>query len=107
MASLLRDQQIGKYDILAIQELWCNPFQNIDHPGILTVTANLASLFLDQERWEEAERLNSQALEISMEHHGGDHNVTLQITSHMVYIWESMGKASQAQDILYTFPAHL
>ncbi|KFA79465.1 hypothetical protein S40288_11585 [Stachybotrys chartarum IBT 40288] len=31
MASLLRDQQIKKYNILAIQEPWRNPFQNTTH----------------------------------------------------------------------------
>jgi hypothetical protein len=54
--------------------------------------ANLASGYRDQGRWEEAEKLEVQVLEVRKEVLGPEHPGTLTSMNNLAFTWKSQGK---------------
>jgi hypothetical protein len=73
-----------------------------DDPGMLTSMTNLASTYMGQDRWEEAEQLQMQVMEASKMKLGTDHPDTLTSMANLAYLYESIGRHAEAIDLLKT-----
>ncbi|KAL2020104.1 hypothetical protein VTK56DRAFT_8908 [Thermocarpiscus australiensis] len=67
-----------------------------DNPDTLTSIANLASMYRDQGRLEEAEKLQVQVMETSKTTLGADHLHTLTRMHNLAFIWKDQGRHSDA-----------
>lgn len=64
---------------------------------------NLASTYGNQGRWEEAEKLFVQVMEIRKTKLGADHPSTLMSMNSLAHTWQNMGKKSEAIDSMQEF----
>ncbi|KAK3345614.1 Tetratricopeptide repeat-domain-containing protein [Neurospora tetraspora] len=58
--------------------------------------ANLASTYRNQGRWEEAEKLEVQVMEMSKAKLGADHPDTLTSMANLAFTWNSQGRHEDA-----------
>ncbi|KAK4194082.1 hypothetical protein QBC40DRAFT_321804, partial [Triangularia verruculosa] len=56
-----------------------------DHPDTLTSIGNLASIYRNQGRWGEAEKLEVQVIETSITKLGADHPYTLTSIANLAF----------------------
>jgi len=71
-----------------------------DHPDTLGSMTNLAALHVDQGRYDDAEPLLSEALEIQTRVLGSDHPVTLSSTNLFGRLYANTGRLEQAGTLL-------
>jgi hypothetical protein len=57
---------------------------------------------MNQGRWEEAEKLQVQVMEMSKMKLGADHPSTLTSMNNLAYTWNSMDKKTEAIDLMQT-----
>jgi hypothetical protein len=67
-----------------------------DHPNTLTSMSNLASTYRRQGRWEEAEQLEVQVMEMSKTKLGADHPDTLTRMANLAFTLRSSGQSRAA-----------
>ena len=67
-----------------------------DHPSTLTSMANFASIYRNQGRWLEVEKLEVQVMEICKTKLGADHPDTLISMGNLAFIWKDQGRHSDA-----------
>jgi hypothetical protein len=68
----------------------------VDHPDMLLSMANLAATYRNQGRWDEAERLGVQVMEMSKTKLGVDHPDTLSSMANLAFTWKGNGKETEA-----------
>jgi hypothetical protein len=71
-----------------------------EHPHTLTSMANLASIYWNQGRWEEAENLERQVMETRSRQFGHRHPDTLTAMANLAYTWKSQGQDQDAIDLM-------
>jgi nucleoside phosphorylase/tetratricopeptide (TPR) repeat protein len=71
-----------------------------DWPNTFAILGNLAKLYQDQNKHEQAELLYQQALEVSTRVHGKDHPDTVSCLRHLAALYEIRGKHEQAKYLL-------
>ncbi|KAI1157746.1 Tetratricopeptide repeat-domain-containing protein [Nemania serpens] len=62
--------------------------------------ANLASTYWNQGRWEAAEKLFVEVMEIRKQKLGADHPDTLTSMNNLAYTWEGQGRQSKAIELM-------
>ena len=70
-----------------------------EHPSTLTSMANLASTFLNQGRWKEAEELFVQVMETRMRVLGREHPSTLTSMTNPATTYMSQGRRTEAKGL--------
>jgi hypothetical protein len=70
------------------------------HPQTLRSMGNLASTYLKQGRWEEAEQLQAQVMETRKMKLGEDHPDTLRSMANLAFTWKSSGHGPKAVNLL-------
>ncbi|KAL7933159.1 hypothetical protein V8C35DRAFT_305086 [Trichoderma chlorosporum] len=71
----------------------------VDHPLKLTSMANLASTYIDQGRWKEAEDLGVQVMEMGKSVLGAEHPDTLTSMADLASIYRLQGRWKEAEDL--------
>ena len=67
-----------------------------EHPDTLSSIHNLASTYLSQGRWEEAEKLGVQVMEMSKRVLGEEHPETLKSIHILASMWKSQERHGEA-----------
>jgi hypothetical protein len=62
--------------------------------------ANLASTYRSQGRWEEAEKLEVQVMDMSKTKLGADHPDTLTSMNNLAFTWKYIGRRCEAIDLM-------
>ncbi|KGO45689.1 Tetratricopeptide-like helical [Penicillium expansum] len=70
-----------------------------DHPDTLVSIANLALTYRNQGRWEEAEQLQEQVIEICKTTLGGDHPDTLASMTNLALTYRNQGRWEEAEQL--------
>jgi nucleoside phosphorylase/tetratricopeptide (TPR) repeat protein len=70
-----------------------------DHPSTLTSIRRLASIYKNQGRWLEAEKLEVQVMETSMTKLGTDHPSTLTSMTSLALIYSNRGRLTEAETL--------
>ncbi len=70
------------------------------HPDTLIRMANLASMYRNQGRWEEAKELQAKELEICTRVLGPRHSHTLISISNLAFIWKDRGRHRDALSLI-------
>lgn len=60
----------------------------------------LASVYRHQERWEEAQKLGLQVLEIRKKVLGQNHLQTLAAMAELAILWRGQGRCEEAMDLM-------
>ncbi|KAK4457637.1 hypothetical protein QBC42DRAFT_278636 [Cladorrhinum samala] len=71
----------------------------VDHPSTLESMDNLASIYMNQGRWEEAESLWVQVLETSKRILGEDHFGILKSMDNLAWIYMKQGRWKEAEEL--------
>ncbi|KAB8068595.1 Tetratricopeptide repeat-domain-containing protein [Aspergillus leporis] len=79
---------------------WRYPLLGTKHPDTLDCMANLASTYRNQGRWEEAEKLGAQVMEMRKRVLGPEHPSALTSRESLAYTWISLGKAQDALSLI-------
>ena len=70
-----------------------------EHPDTLTSMANLATAYLNQERWKEAEELELPVMEVRQRVLGEEHPSTLTIMANLAVTYWARGRHQEAQEL--------
>jgi tetratricopeptide (TPR) repeat protein len=70
-----------------------------DHPDTLTSMGNLASIFMEQERWKDAAELETQVLETSKRVYGAEHPDTLTSKDNLASALSKQGRWKEAEEL--------
>jgi Tetratricopeptide repeat/Heterokaryon incompatibility protein (HET) len=71
----------------------------LDHPETLSIIANMASLYINQGRWKEAEDLDAQVVETRKRVLGAEHPDTLTSIANLASTLWSQGRWKEAEDL--------
>jgi hypothetical protein len=71
-----------------------------EHPLTLASTANLASTYWNQGRWEEAEKLGVYVMETYKTKLGPHHPDTLTSMANLAFIWKDQGRHADALELM-------
>ena len=70
-----------------------------EHPDTLAVMGNLANAYLSQGRWNKAEQLNVQIMEMRKKLLGAEHPHMLMIIGNLVLTYQNQGRWNEAEQL--------
>ena len=75
---------------------------NLDHahPRCVNLRTNLATAYIDMQRWQEAEDMLFEGLEISTQHQGEDSLEARTALLNLATVWNGMGRFAEAEELM-------
>ena len=70
-----------------------------EHPDTLISIANLANTYQNQGRWNEAEKLNVDVMDMSKRLLGPEHPHTLLCIANLAIIYQNQGRWNEAEEL--------